>query len=149
MNAERILDVGSSGPLWLKDFEIAGIAERAIEEGTVLGHYVLHAYVVMPNHVHVLLDPLVPLSKLMSGIKGASARHANRKLSRTGKPFWQDESFDHWVRDAGEFARTKAYIENNPVKAGLCARPEDWRWSSARGQRNDPGGTATLGCVNL
>ncbi len=130
-NAERLLDAGDSGPLWLKDPEIALCAERAIRRGNELKHYLLRAYVVMPNHVHILLDPLVPLHRLVNGIKGVSARHANLRLGRTGNPFWQDESFDHWIRDEGQFARTKAYIENNPVKARLCAKPEDWPWSSA------------------
>jgi REP element-mobilizing transposase RayT len=131
LSAERALDAASSGPLWLKDPEIASCAERAIRFGAELGHYTLRAYVVMPNHVHALLEPIVPLHKLMGGIKGVSARDANAKLGRTGKPFWQDESFDHWIRDAAQFARTKTYIECNPVKARLCAKPEDWPWSSA------------------
>jgi type I restriction enzyme R subunit/putative DNA methylase len=52
-------------------------------------------------------------------------------LHRTGERFWQDESFDHWVRSEGEFIRIQKYIENNPVKAGLVAKAEDWPWSSA------------------
>jgi REP element-mobilizing transposase RayT len=130
--AEFVLDAAANGPLWLKDAEIAQVAERAILRGCSLGQYELRAYVVMPNHVHVLLDPLVPIQRLTSGIKGVSARHANLKLGRTGERFWQDESFDHWIRNEGQLVRAKAYIENNPVKAGLCARPEDWRWSSAK-----------------
>jgi putative transposase len=132
MNAERVLDAGSSGPLWLKEPEIAACVEQAVLRGAELSQYVLRAYVIMPNHVHALLEPLVPLHKFMNGLKGVSAREANIKLGHAGQPFWQDESFDHWVRDAGEFARTKTYIENNPVKARLCAKPEDWPWSSAR-----------------
>ncbi len=132
LHADRMLDAGSSGPLWLNDPEIAGCTERSIQRGAELRHYDLRAYVVMPNHVHVLLDPLVPLQRLTSGIKGVSARDANIRLGRVGKPFWQDESFDHWIRDAGQLERTKTYIENNPVKASLCARPQDWQWSSAR-----------------
>jgi REP element-mobilizing transposase RayT len=131
LSAERALDAASSGPLWLRDPEIAGYAERAIRFGAELGHYKLRAYVVMPNHVHALLEPLVSLHKLMGEIKGVSAHDANAKLGRSGKPFWQDESFDHWIRDAAQFARTKAYIERNPVKARLCLKPEDWPWSSA------------------
>jgi REP element-mobilizing transposase RayT len=129
--ADRMLDAASSGPLWLTDPEIAWHAQRAIQRGAELGHFVLRAYVIMPNHVHVLLDPLVPVEKLMAGIKGNSARNANAKLGRTGKPFWQDESFDHWIRGPGEFARIQTYIENNPVKARLCTNPKDWPWSSA------------------
>jgi putative DNA methylase len=129
--SEAVLDAAASGPDWLKDSEIAEIARRAILRGSDLGQCELRAYVVMPNHVHILLDPLVPMAKLTSGIKGVSARYANLKLGRTGSHFWQDESFDHWIRNEGQLVRAKAYIENNPVKAGLCAKPEDWRWSSA------------------
>ena len=127
-----MLDSSSSGPLWLKDPEIAGIVTQAIHRGEELGQYALRAYVVMPNHVHVLLEPILSLSRLTNGIKGVSARVANLKLGRTGKPFWQDESFDHWIRNQGQFTRIKSYVENNPVKARLCAKPEDWEWSSAR-----------------
>ena len=132
LNADRLLDTASSGPLWLNDPEIASHALHAIQQGAELGHYVLRAYAIMPNHVHVLLDPLVPLDKITGGIKGVSARAANTRLGRTGKPFWQDESFDHWIRTPGEYAKIQAYIENNPVKAHLCATPQDWPWSSAR-----------------
>jgi len=131
LNAERLLDAASSGPRWLNDPEIACTTRRAIERGAELGHYDLRAYVIMPNHVHVLLDPLTPLDKLTKGIKGVSARNANTKLGRVGNPFWQDESFDHWIRSPGEFASVQTYIESNPVKARLCANPQDWHWSSA------------------
>jgi hypothetical protein len=67
----------------------------------------------------------------MQSIKGASAREANKILGISGKPFWQHESYDHLVRTAEEFSRIQRYIENNPVKAGLAASPEDYRWSSA------------------
>jgi putative transposase len=85
----------------------------------------------MANHVHVLLLPLVSPPKLLQALKGATARFANLALGRTGQPFWQAESYDHWARDQDEFDRILAYIENNPVKAGLVIRPEHFRWSSA------------------
>ena len=56
-------------------------------------------------------------------------------LGRTGKPFWQAGSYDHWVRDEHEYGRIVAYIESNPVKAGLVEHPEDYRWSSASQQK--------------
>ncbi|RPI12327.1 MAG: hypothetical protein EHM65_06090, partial [Acidobacteriales bacterium] len=90
-----------------------------------------HAFVVMPNHVHVLLTPRVLPSRLLKSLKGCTARQANRVLGRTGEIFWQSESYDHWVRNDTEFQRIGAYIENNPVKAGLVARAGDYRWSSA------------------
>jgi REP element-mobilizing transposase RayT len=85
----------------------------------------------MANHAHVLLLPKVPPSRLLQSLKGYTAREANRLLGRTGEPFWQRESYDHWVGDEREWHRISAYIENNPVRAGLVSRPEDYGWSSA------------------
>jgi len=73
----------------------------------------------------------VPLKKITQYLKGGSAREANNILGHTGQSFWQDESYDHWARDDDEFYRIIAYIENNPVKAGLAPLPEGWPWSSA------------------
>jgi putative transposase len=125
------LDRGATGPLWLRDPKIADYAESAIVRGVELGHYDLDTYVVMPNHVHVLLYPAIPMARITGGIKGVSAREANAALGRVGEHFWEDESFDHWVRDEAELIRIRSYIERNPVSAGLVERPEDWPWSSA------------------
>ena len=67
----------------------------------------------------------------MQGLKGPTARRANQILQRTGRAFWQEESYDHWVRDEREFGRIRAYIEENPVRAGWVAVAQDYRWSSA------------------
>jgi hypothetical protein len=64
-------------------------------------------------------------------IKSASARCANRILDRVGKPFGQDESYDHWIRNSTEEARIIRYIEYNPVKAGWTDVPAHWNWSNA------------------
>jgi REP element-mobilizing transposase RayT len=85
----------------------------------------------MPNHVHALLLPTVPMSAITRWLKGSTARKANLILERTGGVFWQDESFDHQVRDEVELERIARYVENNPVSAGLVAYPSDWQWSSA------------------
>ena len=85
----------------------------------------------MANHVHVLLLPLIPASRLLQSLKGCSARQANLLLGRTGQKFWQAESYDHWVRNDREMEQISAYIENNPVKAGLVDCPTKYRWSSA------------------
>src|SRR5207245_4842921 len=92
----------------------------------------LHAYVVMANHVHILITPLVDVAKITHSLKRFTARKANDVLGLTGSPFWQDESYDHLVRDQPEFDRIVRYIENNPVKAGLVTDPRDFPWSSAR-----------------
>ena len=59
-------------------------------------------------------------------------------LGLTGRPFWQDESFDRLVRNDTEFERIVEYIERNPVMAGLAATPEEFPWSSARPINNRP-----------
>ena len=61
----------------------------------------------MPNHVHVLLWPWIPMERVTGGIKGVSARAANAALGRTGQHFWEDESFDHWVRNDVELRRIR------------------------------------------
>jgi len=64
-------------------------------------------------------------------IKGTSARRANQILNRSGTPFWQDESFDRWVRSPAQFSRIERYIAFNPVKAGLVNEPAAWPYSTA------------------
>ncbi len=129
---DRQLDKAEHGPSWLKDPHIAQCVEDAFHFGEKeLGLYELRDYVVMPNHVHLLIKPFSPLARITRVIKGFTARKANKILQRTGKPFWQDESFDHWVRSDSEFERIVRYIENNPVAAGLVGKAEDWHWSSA------------------
>ena len=72
----------------------------------------------------------------MKSLKGATAREANRLLGLTGEPFWQKESYDHWVRNASELERIRAYIETNPVKAGLVQNPQDYPLVE-RGRRDE------------
>ena len=105
-----------------------------------LGHYQIHAYIVMANHVHLLITPCVEVSRLMQSLKRFTAPEGNRMLGHTGQPFWQDESYDRLVRDEAEFQRITRYIEMNPVKAGLAAKPEDFPWSSAGPINNRPAG---------
>ena len=129
---DSILDRAKSGPLWLKQSEIASLIQDVLLE-RYKTLYAPWAYVVMANHLHVLLTPKPPakLSAITKSLKGFTAREANKLLKRTGQRFWQDESFDHWARDRAELFRLVKYIENNPVKAGLVKNPEDWPWSSA------------------
>jgi putative transposase len=88
---DRLLDEQCAGPAFLKMTPIAEVVADSIRSGTACD-YLLHAWVVMPNHVHLLITPHVDASALLHRLKGASARQSNLLLGRTGQPFWQDES---------------------------------------------------------
>jgi type I restriction enzyme R subunit len=104
--------------------------------------YDLVAFVVMPSHVHWLFQPTpewvatlpeevpTPRQRILYSMKRYTANRGN-PLRGTHGPFWQDESYDHWVRDADEMERILLYIEGNPVKARLTDSPERWPFSSA------------------
>jgi putative transposase len=128
---DQALDRAAIGPLWLNDPRIAHAVLAVLQAAQRQTLFTLRAYVLMANHVHVLLEPTAPIAKITQQIKGATARHANTILGHTGAQFWQDESFDHWIRTPQESQQVRAYIEQNPVAAGLVAKPEDWLWSSA------------------
>jgi putative transposase len=128
---DRLLDQARSGPNFLKQPAIAQLILASLECGARLGHYQMHSFVIMPNHVHLLITPQVSASKLLDSLKSSTAKRANLLLQRSGQPFWQEESYDHLVRNGEEFRRIQRYIENNPVTAGLAARPEQDAWSSA------------------
>jgi len=105
--------------------------------------YRVHGWVVMPNHVHALITPSIgeTLSAIVHSWKSFTAKKANLLLNRSGV-FWSREYFDRAIRDEAHYANALAYIAMNPVKAGLCNAPEDWRFSSAwsgRKSRQDAG----------
>ena len=85
----------------------------------------------MPNHVHVvvtLLNPKEPVQRIIKSVKAFSSAKINQLLSRTG-PFWQREYYDHVVRNGQELKRVIAYVQENPVKAGLCTIWQDWPYT--------------------
>jgi REP element-mobilizing transposase RayT len=127
---DRCLDAARTGPTFLKQDLIATLVIESLFRGESLRQYHLGPFVIMANHVHVLLLPSIAPSLLLKSLKGFTAREANRLLNRTGEQFWQRESYDHWVRNNAEWNRIAAYIERNPVKAGLVSRAEDYPWSS-------------------
>jgi len=96
--------------------------------------YDLHAYVVMPDHFHMVVHPrprgdgFVPLSEIMQVLKSVTARRINQLLGRSGR-LWQDESYDRIIRDEEEYGSKREYIEANPVTAGLVERTADWPWT--------------------
>lgn len=87
------------GPNWLSRPEVADIVAETIRYGDSRGgFYELYAWAILPTHVHVIWKPSTAMTEIMRWLKSRTARRANRILNRTGQPFWQDESFDHWVR---------------------------------------------------
>ncbi len=128
---DREWDKAATGPRWLADDRIASIVADALLHGeTPMKLYLLHAWVIMSNHVHILIEPKAPLATITKTIKNFTAHKANVILNRTGRPFWAQESYDRWMRTEEEFYKTAKYIENNPLAANLCENPEDFRWSS-------------------
>jgi REP element-mobilizing transposase RayT len=129
---EALLDAGY-GACWLSKQDVGTLVADAVK-CFVGQRYDLHAWVVMPNHIHTVVWPYPnhTLSDILHSWKSYTSKKANKLLHREGETFWQGESFDHWIRNEEERARLVAYVENNPVKARLCKRPEDWEWSSAR-----------------
>ena len=151
---EKTLDDAQSGPVWLKDDQIAKVVADSMHylDGKV---YHLDAYCIMANHVHVVFVPLPiqssnvvrtfslranandaqpknlcynTLSSILQSLKGYTPRKANQLLGRRGA-FWQHESYDHCVRNPNEWRRIITYVLNNPVKAGLVDEWEKWRWN--------------------
>ena len=104
--------------------------------------YRLIAWCVMPNHVHVLIEPIFSLPKILQSWKSftgrwAIANNTELGLGIPGKQFWMREYWDRYIRDEAHFYSTINYIHNNPVKAKLCAAATDWPWSSAYIGYND------------
>ncbi|MBS1794331.1 MAG: hypothetical protein JSS81_10780 [Acidobacteria bacterium] len=145
---EEILDAGKSGPVWLKNPEIAALVADSLKyrDGKV---YDLKAFTIMSNHVHAVFAPFLnfrslrevagsnplkfeseapTLGAIMQSLKGYTAYEANKILNRNGK-FWETESYDHEVRNAEELNRIIRYVLNNPVKAKLVKDWRDWPWN--------------------
>lgn len=119
------------GECWLRDSENATILEDALRhfDGE---HYDLLEWVVMPNHVHVLFRPhSMPMDRIVQRWKRFSAWRINERLGRAGR-FWARDYFDRFIRDEAHFLRARKYVRENPVRAGLCPKAEDWLFGSAR-----------------
>src|ERR1700733_1921286 len=142
---DRTMDRAQSGPAWLREPGVAEVVSKILEAADAERNLCrLHSFVVMPNHVHMLITPYRSLRQVTNWIKGVSAREANQALNPTGQRFWQDESFDHWARSVQEFEKIERYIHENPVRAGLVREAVDWRFSSAgRSAQTRKGSTTT------
>jgi len=139
---DRELDAGL-GKCWLRDHEIAALTQESLLhfDGQ---RYRLLAWCIMPNHVHVVVEPMDghTLGAIVKSWKSFTSRQANARLVRTG-PFWEADYFDRYTRNEDHLMRTIEYIENNLVKAGLAKEAADWPWSSASrpasSERGPPG----------
>lgn len=125
-------DTEADGQHFLKGPEAAAAIESALLhfDGE---RYRLLAWCVMSNHVHVIAQQLEgwPLASVVHSWKSFTANGVNRVLCRSG-PVWQREYFDRFMRNDDHLSSTIAYVENNPVAAGLVEKAHEWRWSSAR-----------------
>ena len=160
---EEVLDTGY-GSCALRLAENADLVQNALLHGDV-ERYRLLAWCIMPNHVHVMIEmrPEWPLNKILQSWKSYSGRRIKFPSSRAGarrsqeepswssatRTIWQREYWDRFIRDDHHFQTCLAYIENNPVKAGLVSRKSSWPWSSAStasrsSSSSTPPGTAEL-----
>ncbi|MDY6877083.1 MAG: transposase [Chloroflexota bacterium] len=128
---ENYLNAGH-GACYLRDPRIGHLVENALLYFD-RERYRMIAWVVMPNHVHTLIETIegYPLHTILHSWKSYTASKANQILGRSGR-FWFPEYFDRYIRDECHFANAVHYIHENPVKAGLVEKPEAWPFSSAR-----------------
>lgn len=145
---DRLLHANHSGPNWLGREDIATVVSsslHAMDRRT----FQLLAHTIMPNHVHVVFAtgdaklPIdqaekkqeltierfeFPVTKIFASIKKFTARRANALLDRRGA-FWQEETYDHVIRDSEELIRAIRYVLMNPVEAKLVDDWRDWAWT--------------------
>jgi putative transposase len=127
---QRLIDEGR-GHCVLRIAENAEIVANALNyfDGD---RYRLLAWVIMPNHVHAMIEQIEGhrLDKIVHSWKSFTAKVINRRLNSSG-PVWARDYFDRYVRNEAHYFNAIYYVENNPVKAGLVRLPEDWAYSSA------------------
>ena len=115
----------SFGACWMNRLEIASVVSGSLRFFDQ-ERYQLHAWCVMPNHVHAFFTPrpTEALDRILHSWKSYTSTQANRILERTGSPFWDHESYDRLIRNVDEFANVRRYIVSNPAKARL----RSWPW---------------------
>ncbi len=92
--------------------------------------YLLHEFVIMPDHIHVLITPATSLEKAVQFIKGGFSYRAKKELG-SNMEIWQKGFQDHRIRDAADYDAHVTYVRENPVRARLCERTQDYPYSSA------------------
>jgi REP element-mobilizing transposase RayT len=128
---DKYLDAGH-GVCYLRNPDLAGLVSDALRffDGQ---RYELRAWVVMPNHAHVVVWPIPghTMSDILHSWKSFTSHEINKRLPTKVVPLWQGESYEHLIRDDEDLHRCCLYTLMNPVNAHLCTRLEDWQWSSA------------------
>lgn len=123
------------GKAHLTEPSVAAALMEAIAHRSADRVWEMHEYVIMPNHVHLLFSlGRSSLRSTMLSFKRWTAGQAKTLLSLTERHFWQNESFDHWIRSQGEFDEISEYIRMNPVMAGLVKDYRDWPYGSWSGK---------------
>ncbi len=116
-NRRRVFQLATNADLFLE----------TLQQYRHAGHYKLHAFVVMPDHIHLLLSPRgLALERVMAFIKGGFSHRLGSHF-----PVWQRGFTDHRVRDSGEFQMRRQYIHDNPVRAKIVELPTLYPYSSA------------------
>ena len=117
-------------------FQNTRLAELLIE--TLLHYqeerkYLLHEFVVMPDHLHALITPNeITLERAVQFIKGGFSHSARQAFANL--EIWQKGFTDHRIRDANDYETHLAYMRMNPVRAGLCEKPEQYLLGSTSGR---------------
>lgn len=131
---DELLDNNNQNRKWLMNPDIQQIIKQNFMHWNKI-RYNLITYCIMPNHLHLVIRPLIKsseiyesLAKIMFSIKSYAANECNKILDRKGQ-FWQHESYDHYIRNNDELNFYVNYILQNPVKAGLVNKPEHWKSS--------------------
>jgi REP-associated tyrosine transposase len=117
----------------LNTTEIRELFLRTLEEARVKFAFRVYGYVLMPEHVHLLMSEPEEalLSQAIHWLKLSVAKRS-LKFRSVGHPLWQARYYDHNVVDYEKYVEKLRYIHRNPVKRGLCDKPEDFQWSSFR-----------------
>lgn len=121
-----------SGQALFQSERVASLLIEVLLEYRKQGKFLVHEFVIMPNHMHVLLTTVegITLERSVQFIKGGFSFRAGKQLEMRGE-IWQRGYVDHRIRDAGDFASHREYIRQNPVNAHLAAVAEEYRYGSA------------------
>jgi len=95
--------------------------------------YLLHEFVIMPDHVHAIITPATSLEKAVQFIKGGFSYRVRKELG-SNMEVWQKGFSDHRIRDASDYRLHVTYVRQNPVRKNLCERAEEYPYSSAAGR---------------